>query len=351
MQPSIHTDFTEMEHKLKCYVDRGTMALGIQNIKEPIVTARPDATLVKELKKVTVHTGSFLAVDCSTRTLKRANNWGVYLMRSAFAIVKKRDVDWGFEERICTAVGDPHGRSNYLKDVRIELESQMALKLLENKNYYYDHAYYGHSSSEGYHDHPYGRSNYLLLDGAGYFGGERKFRVSLYEKCHQEGISLLAISKNSPTLHDEKGRDFMAAVKSVAHTNIWIYHPVRKADKDKSLYGDIAVVKLCAESPYVFRCDIMDYLTNQDVGDLVSPLTSISEDPRCVGYPISLYLAHEFSEPSDSMLLSYHDQIELRLKEAGLLEALRTEERSCSFGDQLHGVKHAFDWEWWDDQY
>jgi hypothetical protein len=126
---------------------------------------------------------------------------------------------------------------------------------------------------------------------------------------------------------------------------------VRKADKDRSLYGDIAIVKLCADSSHVFRCDIMDYLTQQDMIELLSPLTVVSEDPRCLGYPLSLYLAHDFSAPSDSMLLSYHDKIEEKMNAAGLLETLRGEELSCSFADEIHGVKHAFEWEWWNDQF
>ncbi len=181
--------------------------------------------------------------------------------------------------------------------------------------------------------------------------GERKFRVSLYEECEKEDLSLLALSKNSPSLHDEKGRDFLASANLLSPHDIWVYHPVRKADKDKSLYGDIAVVKLCQESLHVFRCDVMDYLTSQEIPELLSPLTCISEDPRCIGYPVPLFLAHEFSGPSDSMLLHYHDQIEEKLAAAGLLETLKSEELSCSFADEIHGVKHAFDWEYWNDQF
>jgi hypothetical protein len=95
----------------------------------------------------------------------------------------------------------------------------------------------------------------------------------------------------------------------------------------------------------------MDYLADHNIAELLSPLTCISEDPRCIGYPITLFLAHEFSAPSDSMLFSYTDQIEEKLAAAGLLDHLRSEERSCSFGDEIHGVKHAFKWEYWNDQY
>jgi hypothetical protein len=328
-----------MEHKLECYFDKGRLSLGSQVKEEPLVTAKPDASLIKPLKKVTTYIGSFIAVDCSTRTLKRANNWGIYLQRASCASVSGRAVDWNYSERVCTVVGDSHIRRSYLQDFRIELESQVALRMLKEQ------------LGKSYHVHGDVRSMYLLLDGGGYFGGERKFRVSLYEDCKKNGIRLLAISKNSPSLHDEKGRDLLAATCAMTSQPTWVYYPVRKADKDRSLYGDIAIVKLCAESQHAFRCDIMDYLTQQDIVDLLSPLTSVCEDPRCVGYPISLYLAHDFSAPSDSMLLSYHDQIEDRLNEAGLLESLRREERSCSFADEIHGVKHAFEWEWWDDQY
>jgi len=339
MPPNVESDFSEMETKLRRYVDKGRVEGATEAREEPMLNVKPDASLLKPLQRITAFSGSFTAVDCSTRTLKRANNWGIYLMRPSYATVRNRAVTWGFKERICTVVGDAHARSNFLTDVRIELESQMALELLRDEG------------SASYYEHTDPRSNYLLLDGGGYFGGERKFRVSLYEKCEKIGLTLFAISKNSPSLHDDKGRDFVAAASALSPLGIWVYHPVRKADKDKSLYGDIAVVKLCKESNYVFRCDVMDYLTTSDIPELISPLTSVSEDPRCVGYPIPLFLAHEFSAPSDSMLLSYHDMVEERLESVNLLENLRREERCCSFADELHGTKHAFQRERWNEQY
>src|SRR3990170_6663343 len=339
MDASVEMDFSNMEAKLRCYVDKGRVASGAEIREEPMVNVKPDAFLIKPLQRTTDFSGSFMAVDCSTRTLKRANNWGIYLMRPSYVVVKNRVVDWGFKERVCTVVGDAYTRSNFLTDVRIELESQMALELLRNEN------------GISYYEYTDPRSNYLLLDGGGYFGGERKFRVSLYERCEKIGLTLLAICKNSPSLHDDKGRDFVATASALSPLDIWVYHPVRKADKDKSLYGDIAVVKLCKESNYVFRCDVMDYLNTSDIPELVSPLTSVSEDPRCLGYPIPLFLAHEFSAPSDSMLLSYHDMVEERLENVNLLENLRREERCCSFADELHGTKHAFQRERWNEQY
>ena len=330
MSERIWEDLAEMKKKLSFYVDKGRVTGYMEVKEEPVVAVKPDVSKIRPLKKVSSYGGQFLAVDCSTRTLKRANNWGIYLMRTAYTSVEGRNVNWDYMERMCTVVGDAYTRSNYLTDFRIELESQMALSLLR---------------SEGtvYYEDP--RSNYLLLDGGGYFGGERKFRVSLYDECKKGGISLLAMSKNSPLLHDEKGRDFIATTSILSPYGMWVYHPIREADKDQSLYGDISIVKLCEESQRIFRCDIMDYLTDREIGELLSPLTSVSEDPRCIGYPIALWLAHEFSAPSEPQLLYYHDQVEETLAKAGLLDVLRREALSASFADELHGVRYPFDWE------
>jgi len=322
----IWEDLDEMKKKLSEYIDKGRV-VGYQKIrKEPVIAEKPDKSKIKPLRKMVKCDAHFMAVDCSTRTLKRANNWGVYLLRTAYASVRGRDVDWGYEERMRSVVGDTRMRYRFLEDARVELESMMALNLLR----------------EG------GKVDYLLLDGASYFGGERKFRTFLYEKCEGDEINLLAISKQSPTLHDDRGRDFVAATYGLSSYAMWVYHPVIEAKIREHLYGDISIVKLCEDSPRVFRCDIMGYLLREggEVHELLSPLTSLSEDPRCLGYPVTLWLAHDFSAPSNSKLLHYHDQVEKILADAGLLDVLRIEELSCSFPDELHGVKHPFEWEW-----
>ncbi|KPV64551.1 MAG: hypothetical protein AOA66_0084 [Candidatus Bathyarchaeota archaeon BA2] len=322
----ISEDLAEMKKKLNEYVDKGRV-VGYREVrKEPVIAVKPDKSKIKPLKKMEKCDTYFMAVDCSTRTLKRANNWGVYLLRTAYASVKGRDVDWGYEERMRSVIGDTRMRYRFLEDARVELESMMALNLLR----------------EG------GEADYLLLDGASYFGGERKFRTFLYEKCEGDGINLLAISKQSPTLHDDRGRDFVAATYGLSPYAMWVYHPVIEAKIREHLYGDISIVKLCKDSPRVFRCDIMGYLLRGggEVHELLSPLTSLCEDPRCLGYPVTLWLAHDFSAPSNSKLLHYHDQVEKTLADAGLLDVLRVEELSCSFPDELHGVKHPFEWEW-----
>jgi len=321
-------DLADMEKKLKHYTQNGISYDSSDSLEEHVISITPDASLIKPLKRVDDFCGTFVAVDCSTRTLKRANNWGIYLMRTAHVFVKGREVEWNYQERLFTTVGDTRTRSNFLTDYRIELESELALKLLKSGDI--------DCNREDY------AANYVLLDGAAYFGGRRNFRLSLYEKCEKMGIALLALSKNSPLLHDEKGRDLIANTSLLSPYNIWTYHPVRTADKGKHLFGDISLVKLCEASQRVFRCDILEYLNDRNVEEILSPLTAVSGDARCLGYPVPLYLAHEFSGPSDTALLHYYDVVEDRLREAGLSKMLHLEEQSCSFADELHGVQYAF---------
>ena len=320
----IGEDLAEMKKKLGEYVNKGR-AIGFHETrKEPVIAVTPDKSKIKPLRKMENCDVHFIAVDCSTRTLKRANNWGIYLFRVACALVKRRDVHWDYEERIHTVVGDAYVRRRILQDVRLNLESEMALSLVRDAS----------------------ESDYLLLDGASYFGGERKFWVELYEKCREEDIKLLTISKQSPMLHDEKGRDLVAATYMLSPSYpVWVYYPVKPANIHEHQYGDVSMIRLSEESPRIFRCDVMEYLNHCEITELLSPLTFISEDPRCLGYPVTLWLAHDFSAPSDSKLLHYHDQVEEMLANAGLLNVLRVEELSCNFPDELHGVKHPFQWE------
>jgi len=334
----IQKDLTEMKRKLSKYVDKGRV-VGYHPLKEePVIADKPDKSKFKPLTRVDRCDVHFQAVDCSTRTLKRANNWGIYLMRVAYVSVEGRNVNWEYEESIASVVGDRRARSNFLTDRRLQLESEMALKILceESKGDVGVGRKALRRLSEG---------DYILLDGASFFGGKRGFHTSLYEEALRKKVSLLTISKQSPSLCDEKGHDLIAATYMLSPYSVWAYYPAKKADMHKHQYGDVSIVKLCEESPRAFRCDIMEYLTGCDVHELLSPLTCISEDPRCLGYPVTLWLAHDFSAPSDSMLLHYHDKVEETLASAGLLDILRVEELSCSFADELHGVKHPFQWE------
>jgi len=330
----IKEDLTELTTKLKTYVDKGRQ-IGFSDTKpQPLIVNKPDSSKIKPLKKVKESNSRFLAVDCSTRTLKRAHNWGIYLMRVAYASVENRKVTWDYDESIVSAVGDRRYRSNFLIDKRLQIESEMALKL------FHEEAMVSDSSRETLRD--LNEGDYVLLDGASFFGGKRGFHTSLYEEALRKKVNLLAVSKQSPMLCDEKGRDFMASTSIIAPYPLWIYHPVKEANMEKHLYGDVSLVKLCEDSKHIFRCDIMDS-TSSDVTELLSPLTSLSEDPRCLGYPVTLWLAHEFSGASNSKLLQYYDLVENELKTAGILETLRVEELSCSFADKIHGMTSLFE--------
>ena len=331
---NLQKNLNELKTKLKSYVDKGRQ-IGFSDVKpQPLIVTRPDIKKFTSLKKMKKSSSKFFAVDCSTRTLKRAHNWGIYLMRVAYASVENRNVQWDYDESIICAVGDRRYRSNFLIDRRLQLESEMALNLLHEESI-------GTLTKEG-KTLRVGEGDYVLLDGASFFGGKRGFHTSLYEEALRKKVNLLAVSKQSPMLCDEKGRDFMASTSILASFPLWVYHPVKKANMADHLYGDISLVKLCEDSQHIFRCDIMDP-TSGDISELLSPLTSLSEDPRCLGYPVTLWLAHEFSGASNSKLLEYYDLIEKELATEGILETLRMEELSCSFADKIHGLSNLFE--------
>lgn len=72
----IGADFTDMEKKLKLYVDKGRVPGAVEVREEPAISVKPEIFRIKPLEKVSSFCGVFVAVDCSTRTLKRADNWG-----------------------------------------------------------------------------------------------------------------------------------------------------------------------------------------------------------------------------------------------------------------------------------
>ena len=188
MQEHIPLDLDETVKTLARYVENGS------SLREPSeagsfqILSRPDASRVRPLKKFDSHDAEFVAVDCSTRTLRRANNWGIYLLRASYAMVENRHVDWGFKEAMKTFVGPSYVRHNELRNQRLEIESELAMSLIKKV----------------------GTGDYILLDGASYFGEKTGFRTSLFEEC-KKNIVLLAFSKQSTMLHDDLGRDFQAA--------------------------------------------------------------------------------------------------------------------------------------------
>jgi len=256
------------------------------------------------------------------------------MIRVAYATVdlkeKENPVVWGptpIGERISTVVGDSISRSKKLERVRFEYESELAEKLLPIL----------------------GPSDYLLLDGASYFGRleDRRFAFTLYEKARRRNQKFLAISKNSPSLIDNRGRDlttqFTVDISTVTTPSAYPI-PELKANTDKHRFGDVYLVKLNPESFRVFRCDMMDYLRSEDLVELLSPLTVISGDPRCLGYPGALFLAHNFAKvDSDAKLLHHRDSVEKALDDEGLLHFLKMEESLSNFRSEMYGRKYPWE--------
>jgi hypothetical protein len=329
----LEQDLESMVDALKHYMDHGALTPTLVDIDEPkAISYSPQVQ--KPLNFMKTFGGKFVAVDCSTKPLMRGNRFGIYLLRPAYASVdpknREEPVTWGplpAQERICVALGGLRARSYELESLRAEFESELADVLLPQL----------------------GSLDYLLLDGASYFGmpGGRRFSVAVYEKARRRDLKLLTVSKNSPSLLDERGRDLITqiAVGSPSRTS-WVYYPIPelRADK-KNRWGDVSLVKLNPDSFRIFRCDIMDYLTERDVVQLLSPLTSISDDPRCVGYPISLYLAHDFAKvDSHAKLLYYRDLIEKTLARTDdeMINYLKHEEALSNFRTELYGLKYPW---------
>lgn len=329
-------DLRSLVRALKEYVDKGTLngsAVDMEKSEHVSYSSQSQKTL----DFLNSFEGKFVAVDCSTKPLMRGNRFGVYLLRVTYASVnpskKENPVTWGPsppQERISTAKGDEIARMHQLEHLRFEYESKLAETLLPQLE----------------------SSDYLLLDGVSYFGRpeDRRFTLALYEKARKRDLKLLTISKNSPSLLDDKGRDLIAQIAvDISTATAWVYHPNElKAATHKHRFGDISLVKLNPESFRVFRCDIMDYLTERDVGQLLSPVTSISNDPRCLGYPVSLYLAHNLAKvSSEAKLLWYRDLVERALADADedLLNYLKCEEALSNFRSELYGRKHPWEME------
>jgi hypothetical protein len=330
---NIDNDLKFLVQTLKDYVDKGVLHdIAVDMEKPRTISYFPK--FQKPLKFLNSFNGKFFAVDCSTKPLMSGNRFGIYLLRVAYASVNPTDknasVLWGpcpLQERIRAIKGDDVTRRQQLERLRFEYESELAETLLLQME----------------------TSDYLLLDGVSYFGRpeDRRFAMALYEKGRKRSLKFLAISKNSPSLLDDKGRDFktqIAVDMSTAAT--WVYHPIEKlrVNFHKNRFGDASLVKLNAGTFHIFQCDIMDYLLKENMAELLAPLISIADDPRCLGYPVSLFLAHNFAKvDSEAKLLHYRDLVEKALDHEGLLEPLKMEEALSNFRSEMYGFNHPWE--------
>ncbi|MDH5690573.1 MAG: DNA double-strand break repair nuclease NurA [Candidatus Bathyarchaeota archaeon] len=312
------------------YAEKGRAIGSLVTVTEPIMAHEPKLELLKPLKVFSSVDKVFAAVDCSTIPLMRGNNFGAYVFRVAATLVKPqsgKEVNWSYEEHFQSVVGNEVHRKARLQSIRFDYESKMGLPLLDKLD----------------------RDDYLILDGGSYFGGTRGFSVSLYEECRKRGIKLLTVSKKTQSTMTSKGTDFLATLLTKCmDKGVWLYHPFAKAKSDEHLYGDISFIKLNLLTPIAFRCDIMEYLADTDLVELVSPLTALSQDARCFGYPVCLYLAHHFTKTASPKLTYYREVLEreLREKHPDALRKLLVEEMLANFRSQvLYGAKHLWDWE------
>ena len=309
------------------YGEKGRVVNSLVTDAEPIMAHEPKLELLKPLKVLSSVDKVFAAVDCSTIPLMRGNNFGAYMFRTASTLVKSlhgKEVNWSYREHFQPVYGNETFRMRKLLSIRLDYESDMGLSILDKLD----------------------RDDYLILDGGSFFGGTTGFSESLYEECRKRGIKLLAIPKRTQSTITLKGTDFLATLLTKVMKGVWLYHPYEVANTDEHVYGDISFVKLNTSTPIAFRCDIMKYLTENDLGELISPLTALSQDARCLGYPVCLYLAHQFTRTASPKMLYYREVLEREFceKDPYMFRKLLIEEALANFRSQvLYGAKHPWE--------
>jgi len=330
MSESILDEIKSTAEGLCKYVEKGRVAVdSFATDEEPIIAHEPNLKLLKPLEVFSSVDKVFAALDCSTMPLMRGNNFGAYMFRVASTLVKSqhgKEVNWSYQEHFQPVYGNETFRMTKLRSIRLDYESKMGLSLLNQL----------------------ARGDYLILDGGSYFGGTTGFSEDFYEECRRHGIKLLAIPKRTPSTITLKGTDFLATLLTKHTAGVWFYHPYDEANTDEHLYGDISFVKLNALTPIAFRCDIMEYLTEGNLCELLSPLTALSQDARCLGYPVCLYLAHQFTRTASPKILHYREILEKELNEEDpdIFRELLIEEKLANFRSQvLYGAKHLWEWE------
>lgn len=323
-----HEEIKSAAEGLCNYVKGGCGVSSLAEDMEPLMVGQLEFGKLRPLKLMSSAPAKFVGVDCSTIRLMGGNRFGVYVLRAAVTLVgRDRKVEMKFEEHVKTVTGDKIRRKRTLENLRLEYESELGLHVA--------------NSLDG--------GDYLLLDGTSNFGREenqRRFKLELYEKCRGKGIVLLAISKKT-TAMTSRGVDFLSSLLAEdIKERVWLYHPFQEADPHEHLYGDFSFVKLSPLNCVAFRCDVMDYLTGGDLVETLSPLTAISQDARCLGYPICLYLAHNEGKVASPKLLHYRDVVkrEVHACDPDVLRKVLIEEVLANFRDQaFYGLKNPWE--------
>ena len=119
-------------------------------------------------------------------------------MRVAYASVEGRNVNWSYDESLERSVGGRRYRSNFLIDTRLQLESEIALKILHEES----------NSTVEPHKKPLrrlGEGDYILLDGTSFFGGRRGFHISLYTRLFVKRLTFLQCVNSLPCYAMRRG--------------------------------------------------------------------------------------------------------------------------------------------------
>lgn len=329
----IEEDIRACGEELRRYVDEG-IPIAEREEPTPIYIAPIEPAKFKPLRKL-LFEGRFLSVDCSSKPLLTGINYQVRAVRISYVLIEKTRGRYeitseGHRDGIKVALGPPRKRGNYFTNIYRELESEIAVSTHRNLE----------------------AGDFCLMDGVALFGGERRFSEKLHEESKNSDVNLLMFAKISRVLRDPMGRDFLTqavlTARGLGHRT-WVYYPYRKANKHEHLYGDISCVKLSPDSPLAFRCDIADFVADDAsrVVDSLSKLMSVTQDPRCIGYPSPPFLAHQAAQIPKTALADYHDQTLHKLEEMGVRSQIELEHALASFRrEHLLGLRHDYDSTW-----
>jgi hypothetical protein len=333
--------YSELEQCVKGlreYVNNG-VEIAEPDFKEASIFEAVEAEKFRSFKPSRPR-GRLLSVDASSYPLLTGNNWRIGVSRCAYVVVEVKDekpvvTSEGYEDHLFQVVCPPSSRPYEVWDKLRRFESELTLKLIKD----------------------FDAEDFCLLDGAAYFGGSRSFTLNLYNEAKRRNLQMIMIPKNSPRLKDSKGRDLLAnlslmGVKLKADgklEEVWTYYPVEMVKVGSlNLYAEVSCVKLSPSSPRVFRCDIIDYLLEENGIEtavrVASQLAYLSRDARCDGYPAPLYLAHQRTRIPESKLLEYEEEIYQRFGEEGILDELLREAEVAGFRKTLLGLLHDYEW-------
>ncbi len=244
--------------------------------------------------KLMAYDGNFIhvcALDSSLKLLMDFGSLKAYLIKTAMEVfVGKRRIELKESFKLITAIS----RREALKRMA-QMEYSIAEEVIEKHE-----------------------PDLLLLD-RGLINLAYKGRKSLFKKAVAKQCSVVGICKSS-TLTLEDGTpllSYLALRGALLGYDTWYYHPLFPHGLYARMMGEVTVVKLSPESPYVFRVDV--YAPQEDLVDVLGKVAAL-QDPALPGYPFPLIEAHRDSKIFKYELEIAREAVEERLR--GLAEPL-----------------------------